>query len=128
MPDELTINELVAEFPGYTVSAIQQAIHRGFLPARKQDRVWVLPAFESRLILSSKKPGEHWQKGRERPGKRKWNGKAGNECNAPGHGAVGSGFCGICINALHFSETNLTGENISTSQPNANVIGWSDVL
>lgn len=71
MSDELTIQELVAEFPGYTPSAIQQAIHRGFLEGRKDGRTWLLPALETRLILSSKKPGEHWVKSRPRLGKRK---------------------------------------------------------
>jgi len=70
MSDEITVKELADE-TGYTVSAICQAIKRGYLTARKEGRTVYLPAFESKLILMSRKPGEHWIKGRSRPGKLK---------------------------------------------------------
>jgi hypothetical protein len=54
---------------GHTESAIKQAIKHGHLP--KPNAQGLLPYFEVKLILMSRKPGQHWVQGRERPGKRK---------------------------------------------------------
>jgi hypothetical protein len=68
---ETTATQLALE-SGYSVSTIVRLAKLGFLPdARWEGREVYLPRLESLIILNAHTPGEHWVKGRARPGKRK---------------------------------------------------------
>ena len=70
---ELTIKDL-ADMYGISENAIHVLIGRGVLPkGRIENRRRLLPAVECLEVMGAHKPGEHWVKGRARPGKRKAN-------------------------------------------------------
>lgn len=68
---EISLTELAAE-TGYSVSNLAHLQERGHLPKGRRDgKIRLVPEVETKLILLNHIEGEHWVKGRARPGKRK---------------------------------------------------------